>query len=1273
MTDETSSNERWQARRVPAALLRALILLTPIGCSLLLVHVFSRVLPVPTDSFALYLTWWVGISGAATVGLVLVDRLVRRLLPLAALLKLSLVFPDEAPSRFRTALQVGGVETLEQRLREARSADVDETPAEAAQRLLGLVAALDTHDRLTRGHADRVRAYARLIAEEMGLDRREIDLLNWSALLHDIGKLEIPSEILTKPGRPTDEEWRVLKGHPERGQELVEPLREWLGEWSAAVGQHHERWDGRGYPHGRAGHEISLAARIIAVADVFDVITSARSYKNASSAIEAREELARSAGTHLDPRVVRAFLSVSLVRLRLITGPLSWLAHAPILGRIPLTPAVSSLAGMLAVVATAVSVGIVKPPGPVLTPLGTDVAQAATTTLADLQRWVNEDEAITVRLPAVTGAPGLAALRLIGAPAPGRATVTLSGAILYVPPPNYQGIVVLHYRACWNSGHCRTGVLRVSVRPVNDQPTAVDDSAYGVKNSPVLVRVLRNDSDPDGDRLIVVSVGSETNGRAEVDGRRVRWLPPRGFTGDAFFVYRIADGHGGRARARVRVRVHAGNAPPAAPGEPAPPPTTAEPPPTVGGGDAPDASNRPPNAAGDDVTVLERGTAVVDVLGNDSDPDGDRLTLISVGSPSLGTVALAGVDVRYTAPNVGGSTEFTYTVGDRKGATDRGTVHVLVVGVNSAPSFLAGADQVVPEGSGPAVVPGWARDISPGPPDEEGQRLTFAVETDRPGLFSARPEVSPEGALTFTPAPDANGRATVTVQAVDDGGTANGGQDTSAPQAFTITIVAVNSPPSFVAGPNQIVQEDAGPQTVPGWAKSISPGPPDESDQSVRFSVSAGSPSLFSSGPSVAPNGTLTYTPAPNANGIPTVSVRAVDDGGTANGGRDTSSLQTFTIRVTPVNDAPAAVDDAVATDEGSAGVTFDVLQNDMDVDAGDTLSLDSFDGSSISSGTLTQNGGGSFTYVPDTAFNGSETFTYTVRDIAGATDTAAVVITVAAVPSAPTAAADAYSTPVDTQLVVAAPGVLANDADEDGDPLTVQLPNVSAPSNGSLVVAADGSFTYTPNAGFSGVDTFTYRADDGTGLTADAVVTITVSSTTTTDILYLSGSGSSPDVWIMTTSAPPAASPVPDYDGDLSPGLTIEKSGGSESDAGPAKSQEWVYAPAAPLVLNGPVSLQLWSTVAGFMLSKDAHPHIYLYDCAVGGVGCVKIAQNDVHVDNWNGLVPDWVYRDVTIGSVARTIGVGRELRVRLFVRHQDLWVAMTSAYPSGLSITLG
>ncbi len=119
------------------------------------------------------------------------------------------MFPDEAPSRFRTALGAGTTADLEQRLAAARAGAAADTPVEAAERLLGFVAALSTHDHITRGHSERVRAYAQLIAKELRLGRDEIDRLNWAALLHDIGKLEVPAEILNKAGRPSDEEWHA--------------------------------------------------------------------------------------------------------------------------------------------------------------------------------------------------------------------------------------------------------------------------------------------------------------------------------------------------------------------------------------------------------------------------------------------------------------------------------------------------------------------------------------------------------------------------------------------------------------------------------------------------------------------------------------------------------------------------------------------------------------------------------------------------------------------------------------------------------------------------------------------------------------------------------------------------------------------------------------------------------------------------------------------------------------------------------------------------------
>ena len=274
-----------------------------------------------------------------------INRITLRLLPLAALLKLSLVFPDAAPSRFKVALRSGSVEHLQERLTNAAERARTATPSEAATELLELVALLNIHDKLTRGHCDRVRAYAVMIGNELGLSQHDLDRLNWAALLHDVGKIEVPASILQKPGRPDDEEWAVLRQHPIFGESLVAPIKEWLGSWTDAVGYHHERWDGDGYPRGLAGDDIPLAGRIVAVADVFDVITSVRSYKKASAAADGRAEIARGSGTQFDPRVVRAFLGISLGRTRLVMGPLSVLAHLRLLSHLPLTPAVGTLAG----------------------------------------------------------------------------------------------------------------------------------------------------------------------------------------------------------------------------------------------------------------------------------------------------------------------------------------------------------------------------------------------------------------------------------------------------------------------------------------------------------------------------------------------------------------------------------------------------------------------------------------------------------------------------------------------------------------------------------------------------------------------------------------------------------------------------------------------------------------------------------------------------------------------------------------------------------------
>jgi large repetitive protein len=216
-----------------------------------------------------------------------------------------------------------------------------------------------------------------------------------------------------------------------------------------------------------------------------------------------------------------------------------------------------------------------------------------------------------------------------------------------------------------------------------------------------------------------------------------------------------------------------------------------------------------------------------------------------------------------------------------------------------APTFTPGSNQTVREDSGPQSVGAWATSVSAGPPSEAAQTVTFTVSSDNPALFSAQPGVGSNGTLTFTPAANANGVATVTVTAHDDGGTAGGGVDTSAPSTFTLTIDPLNDPPVFTAGPNQSVLSLLGAQSVAGWATGIAPGPANESSQAVTFTVSNDNPGLFSVQPAVAPNGTLTYTPALLAIGSATVTVQAVDDGGKSGpGAEDTSPPQTFTITI---------------------------------------------------------------------------------------------------------------------------------------------------------------------------------------------------------------------------------------------------------------------------------------------------------------------------------------------------------------------------------------
>ncbi len=271
-----------------------------------------------------------------------------------------------------------------------------------------------------------------------------------------------------------------------------------------------------------------------------------------------------------------------------------------------------------------------------------------------------------------------------------------------------------------------------------------------------------------------------------------------------------------------------------------------------------------------------------------------------------------------SAPGKTGTANVTVTLKDSGGTANGGkdtsaaqtfkidvTAGQVVV-VNQSPSFKKGANQTVVQDSGPMTVANWATNISAGPASEAGQKLTFVTSTDNDALFATLPAISSNGTLTYAAAPGVTGIANVTVTLKDSGGTANGGVDTSAAQTFTIEVktgqvVVVNQAPSFTKGANQSVPQDSGAQTVANWATNISAGPASEAAQSLTFLTSTNNDALFAVTPSVAPNGALTYTPAAGATGSVTVTVKLRDNGGTANGGVDTSASQTFTINLTPV------------------------------------------------------------------------------------------------------------------------------------------------------------------------------------------------------------------------------------------------------------------------------------------------------------------------------------------------------------------------------------
>lgn len=308
--------------RTRSALFTTVIATAVLGIALLLVYEMVSVSDDP--DLARQVGWnllFIGLSAgilAAGAALWVVRRIKLPLQRLAETMS-AMAETGQLHSDFRAAGGGSEVRRIEETFR-ALTISLEESQRARERSYVeamgAIVTAADARDHETSGHSFRVSLYAIALAKALGIHGDELKAVEWGALLHDVGKMVVPDEILRKMGPLTEDEWHIMKQHPTWGFDMLAEVS-FLQAWAIdIIYSHHERWDGKGYPRGIAGETIPLAARIFAVVDTYDAITSDRPYRRARSHQVALTELERVAGQQLDPQIVEAFAALSEVELR---------------------------------------------------------------------------------------------------------------------------------------------------------------------------------------------------------------------------------------------------------------------------------------------------------------------------------------------------------------------------------------------------------------------------------------------------------------------------------------------------------------------------------------------------------------------------------------------------------------------------------------------------------------------------------------------------------------------------------------------------------------------------------------------------------------------------------------------------------------------------------------------------------------------------------------------------------------------------------------------
>ena len=639
---------------------------------------------------------------------------------------------------------------------------------------------------------------------------------------------------------------------------------------------------------------------------------------------------------------------------------------------------------------------------------------------------------------------------LLQNPIYGTALVLNGDSIVYTPFAGANSVIdSFTYVICDNGmpGLCDTAIVAITIPIINVPPVASNEQINIIEDSTVIINVLANDYDPNGDSLLIIITGGPFDGSMTLnaDGS-ITYTPNPNYNGLDTIYYEVCDTSGACDQAFTVINII--------------------------------PRNDPPVAVNDTSSVLSNTAVVIPVLANDTDIEGNINvnSVIVISGPTNGTVTVNPLtgDVTYTPIlTFGGIDTFTYVICDLGLPVYCDTAIVVIDVILSNDTLIAVDDNVNTNEDSTVVISVLSNDLDP---DNNFDTASVAI-TFGPLNGTAIVD-SLTGQIIYTPNPNYHGPDSLSYLVCDTGMPVYCGSAT-----VYINVVPVNDPP--VALDDSVVVVEDNPITITVV----------NNDADIDNNLDTLSIALLT-GPA---NGTATvnpvtgniiYTPNSNFNGLDTIVYQICDTGIPVY-----CDSATVVISVTPVNDAPIAVDDNVNTNEDTA-VTFDPLINDIDVEGG----LDSTSVSIISgptNGTATVNPvTGQITYTPSPFFNGIDSIIYVVCDFGSPVlcDTATIIINVGSVNNPPVAVDDTVIGVEDNPIFIA---VVTNDSDIDNNLDTLSVTILSGPANGTATVdPVTGDIIYTPNSNFNGMDTIVYQICD-TGIpiycgSATVVISVT-------------------------------------------------------------------------------------------------------------------------------------------------------------------------------------